>query len=195
MYLIFKYNECIPKNFWLFKCWLIIYLLKNNECLFSWNFNMYLVCFNKYDHNKIIKHYIFNWHIINFLLCFILSWTIIRYYFVFCVVLYFLFSISHFFTKQIKAKFFRVLHERMKCENEHNFSFLLKALVVRGTYYVGFVAHARFREKMWKYSFVYTNIFAKFGIFSQKCMKRKIMGVEAVFCLFLLKFSQKFCFF
>ena len=40
--------------------------------------NMYLVeisicilCFNKYDQNKIIKQYIFNWLIINFLLCFI----------------------------------------------------------------------------------------------------------------------------
>ena len=38
------------------------------------------------DQNKIIKHYhIFNWLRIIFLSCFILSWTIIHYYFVFSV--------------------------------------------------------------------------------------------------------------
>ena len=48
-------------------------------------FAICILFFNKYDQNKIIKQNISNWLIINFLLCFILSCTIMQYYFVFCV--------------------------------------------------------------------------------------------------------------
>jgi len=79
-YVFINSMNAFLKMFWLFECWLIIYLLMHNECIFSWDFNMYTL-FQQKQSNKIIKHYIFNWLIINFLLYFILSWTIIHYFF------------------------------------------------------------------------------------------------------------------
>ena len=79
-YVFISSTNAFLKMFWLFECWLIIYLLMHNEC---WDFNMFTL-FQQIRSNY-PTYYIFNWLIINFLLCFILSWTIIQYYFVFCV--------------------------------------------------------------------------------------------------------------
>ena len=51
--------------------------------IFLVEFSKCIRCFNKYDQNKIIKHYIFNWLMINVLLCFILSRTIMHFYLMF----------------------------------------------------------------------------------------------------------------
>ena len=83
-YVFINSMNAFLKMFWLFECWLTIYLLMHNECIFSWDFNIHTL-FQQKQSNKIIKHYILNWLKINFLLSFILSWTIIHYYFVFCV--------------------------------------------------------------------------------------------------------------
>ena len=80
---IYKVNECSPEHVLII--WVLTnYLLVNAQCIFSWDFNMHTL-FQQKRSNKIIKNYIFNWLLINFLLCFILRWTIIHYYFVFCV--------------------------------------------------------------------------------------------------------------
>ena len=47
MYCLSSMNEFL-KMFWLFECWLSIYLLMPNECLFSWYFNMNSLFHQKY---------------------------------------------------------------------------------------------------------------------------------------------------
>ena len=83
-YVFISSMNAFLKMFWLFECWLIIYF---NERIFSWDFNMYtlFVFFLTKTIKQSYQHYIFNWLVINFLLCSILKWTIIHYYFVFCV--------------------------------------------------------------------------------------------------------------
>ena len=74
-YAFIRSMNAFLKMFWLFESWLIEFTMN----VYSVEISIWIVCFN-----KIIKHYVFNWLIWNFLLCFIFSWTMIHYYFVFC---------------------------------------------------------------------------------------------------------------